>query len=175
MPVPTPLALPKPREKGFGLAMHVAPLVSEDDVNKLAPVNGFMFVFTVGKLMVGVPRGAAAVLKWYPVDTPAPVTFIFTNGFGGISSVGNVRGCGSPVGVIIAEDAGVGKDDRGAIGLCDDGWYCRGSEEFCAGPCSEMSSSHTPPLLGTVGLVASAPFADDGRGCETARAGGVLC
>lgn len=170
-----------PVGKGFGLALHATPLVSgdvgeavsEDGVNKLAPVNGFVFIFAVGKLMLGVPRGAAAALKWYPVDTPAPVKFMFTNGFGGMSSIGNVRGCGSPTGVIVAEDAVVGRDDSGADGLCGDSWYCRGSEEFCAGSCSEMSSSHTPPLLGIVGLVVSAPLADERRGCETARAGGA--
>lgn len=181
-PVPEPPTLPKPGGKGLGLALHAAPLlsvdvgdaVSEDGVNKLAPVKGFAFIFAAGKLMLGVPRGPAAVLKWYPVDTPAPVKFMFTNGFGGMSSIGNVCGCGSPAGVIVAEDAVIGRDDSGADGLCDDGWYCRGSEEFWAGSCSEMSSSHTPPLLGIVGLVVSAPLADEGRGCETARAGGAV-
>lgn len=167
--------------------MHAAPLVrgnigeagSEVGVNKLAPVNGFVFVFIVGKLMLGVPRGAAAaiavVLKGFPAVTPTPVTFMFTKGFGGMSSVGNVRDCGTPVGDIIIEDAAVGKDDKGADGLCDNDWYCRGSEEFCAESCNEMSSSHTSPLLGTVGLVPSSAFADEGRGCETARVGGAVC
>ena len=109
--------------------------------------------------MLGVPRGDTLDIAG-AVPNGLAVMFIFASGF-------DVRkGCdkgGIPVGDITSGATGVG-----GKGLCD--WNCSGSEEFCVGACSEISSSHTPPLLGVLILCD-----EKGRGCETARVGGETC
>ena len=125
-----------------------------------------MWAFAAVKLMLGVPRGDTLDIAG-AVPNGLAVMFIFASGF-------DVRkGCdkgGIPVGDITSGATGVGKGEIDGKGLCD--WNCSGSEEFCVGACSEVSSSHTPPLLGV--LITFALCDEKVRDCETARVGGKM-
>jgi len=131
------------------------------------------------RLILGVLRGEildieVVVPNGFPVVAAIPVMFMFTSGFDvGKDSCGSCL-CdkeGIPVGDIVSGATEVSRGVTGAEGLCD--WNCKGSEEFCVGPCNEMSSSHTPPLLDVPVTFA---FCDEnGRGCEATRVGGGTC
>lgn len=138
-----------------------------------------MLALAAVKLILGVLRGEildidVVVPNGFPVVAAIPVMFMFASGF----NVG--KDCcvscvcdedGIPVNDIVS---GATEDDRGATGAEGVyGWNCRGSEEFCVGPCSEMSSSHTPPLLDSARVPVTLTFCDEnGRGCEATRVGG---